>query len=110
MINILVIDDEFSRLEKILNYIKKHYKFEFEVSHIETFQLTALNDADIVFLDHDLGAGGDVYEHLKTHADSINWENKQFIIHSMNPVGANNMMRLIQDYTRNVFKVPFSNL
>jgi hypothetical protein len=29
MINILVIDDEFSRLEKILNYIKKHYKFEF---------------------------------------------------------------------------------
>ena len=71
------------------------------------------NVYDIIFMDHDLMATG---KNASGHglADILNQEkiatNTPIIIHSMNPVGAENIRRALMNTHSNVTVVPYSVL
>ena len=112
MINIVIIDDEMSRLATILNWIKYNIQVddEFGVTHSPEFRESLVLGADVVFLDHDLG-GVDVYDELKKIDFSQRDPNTiNFIVHSMNPVGAKNIMNLLLDEGFRATRVPLSNM
>jgi len=97
---ILIIDDELVRKPKLVQFIKERTGCsDDEILQITDFDLHLLNQADIIFLDNDLGTGTDVYDHIKQHVDNINFEGKFFFVHSANPVAARNICSLLNDYT-----------
>lgn len=64
---------------------------------------------DIVFLDHDLGddpgvgSGMDVVKWVAENKPQV----KVFVVHSMNPVAAENMRSLLDNSGYAVYKIPF---
>ena len=111
MTRIVIIDDEMSRLATILNWIKHSTSIEDgEVSHSPVFNTELVLNADVVFLDHDLG-GVDVYDELKkVDFSDIEPDAISFIVHSMNPVGARNIMNLLMDEGFRALRVPISSM
>jgi len=112
MIRVVVIDDEMSRLATILNWIKRNIQLddEFDVTHSPEFREDLVLGADIVFLDHDLG-GVDVYDELKKiDFSEVDPTTINFIVHSMNPVGAKNIMNLLLDKDFRATRIPLSNM
>jgi CheY-like chemotaxis protein len=101
---ILILDDDLSR--------HKHFKANLighELTHTETAQecidQIANNELfDYIFLDHDLGGnvyvesgkntGYEVAQYLANNPDKIPGKRK-VLVHSLNPVGAKNMARII---------------
>lgn len=74
---------------------------------------------DVVFLDHDLGGEENVESDSKnTGAEVCRWvsmhpgncADTRFIIHSLNPVGAMEMERLLRDAGLKVVRIPFLTL
>lgn len=113
MIYVVIIDDEMSRLATILNWIKHNINLpeeELHIIHSPQFRCDLVRGGHIVFLDHDLG-GVDVYEELKKcDFSDVDRNDTNFIIHSMNPVGARNMMNLLADEGFKPTRVPLSSM
>jgi len=114
---ILFLDDDKLRHE----YIESIFKdIDQELTHVWNFDecVSALhnNEYDIVYLDHDLnffveGVKGRLVE--LTGYDVAKWivmhltYKPRIIVHSWNPVGADNMYTLLHDNGFNVVKRPF---
>lgn len=72
---------------------------------------------DLVLLDHDLGGKQFVAENeFETGSQFVRWlvethpDNKStFLVHSYNPVGADNMVALLQKAMMDVVRIPFGD-
>lgn len=88
---VLIIDDEAVRVPNITAWLEYKTNEPLEVTHSATFR-GDFDNFDIVCLDHDLGTG---YEDVHTGVRRVFPEgysgDAQVIIHSMNPVGAENI-------------------
>jgi len=103
MFRILIVDDEAVRVPTLLRYAEILRPDEdIETTHVTTVpENSVFADYDMVFLDHDLGVfGGDVYEVMRRRFFAYEplGSSPVFIIHSMNPIGAGNLARLLVDY------------
>jgi len=101
----LIIDDDTCRVGTIRAWARRH-GIRGDVVHSTVFDTGLLGEADVVFLDHDLGSE-DVYSSLRGVDFSL-LQDTVFIVHSMNPVGAANLVTLLKDNGIIVFRVPFS--
>jgi CheY-like chemotaxis protein len=102
MKKILIIDDSINRIEYFIKNLRiQHTNTDISVSWAESYDSVidklTINKYDLIFLDHDLG------ENSKTGADIAEWmkENNKLntliVIHTMNPVGRNNIKNVIPD-------------
>lgn len=89
--NVLIVDDEYVRIPAIAQWVNERYGGKCNVTHLTYVPIT-FEGFDVVFLDHDLGIEGNVYDALRNRSmdDFIG----KVVIHSMNPVGAQNLARL----------------
>ena len=101
---ILILDDDKSRHEQFSKNFKQH-----ELTHVyhvqDAIKRLSTRIYDAVFLDHDLGGMSDVESGGKepTGYDVALWLSQnidhcpdQIYIHSMNPVGAQNIKKLLR--------------
>lgn len=91
---ILILDDEEGRH----SLFRKKYNIH-ELTHAytadEAIDYLSKHKYDIVFLDHDLGTRATGIKVAKwMHSNKID---AQVIIHSLNPVGAENMKHILKD-------------
>lgn len=111
-LNIFILEDSQDRIE----YFKKQFEMHNLVIHTEitkdTYYTLEHNKFDILFLDHDLEShiirreksGKDVAMFLsgnKLQTKSV------IYIHSMNPIGANNMLKILDKAGYEVQWIPF---
>jgi len=108
MARILVIDDEQSRFEGIETMLRLQPGHEITYS-TGTDALERIKEGwDTIFLDHDLGLDyTDGYELAKTISEN---PPHQVIVHSMNIVGAKNIVNLLKNYVYDVRHIPYSTL
>jgi hypothetical protein len=89
MKRVLIIDDDAIRVSALSRYAGWIVPGA-EIVHSETF-VADWDGYDMVMLDHDLGRGGDVYDHVRK-AFPEGYDGLALVcIHSMNPVGARNI-------------------
>lgn len=101
---LLFLDDDKNRTKKAVS----HYSLRYEVYDVETAQqaiqvLDAISPFDVVSLDHDLGgqvycpsddnSGYAVAKHIASMPEDK--KPKIVIVHSFNPVGADNMLAVL---------------
>lgn len=88
--NILLVDD--------LRTFNGDYPYALAKTVAEALELLeGETNYDYIFLDHDLGEGGDIFQvvgWLLTHGD---YPVKTIYIHSSNPVGALRMLRALEN-------------
>jgi CheY-like chemotaxis protein len=100
---ILILDDDLGRHQ----YFAKNYAIH-ELVHVTTAQEAIdqlkVNTFDVVFLDHDLGgmvmveSGGKEptgYDVAKWLSENPNRQPKRVFVHSMNPVGSQNIKNVL---------------
>lgn len=102
---IIVIEDENVRLETIRNFIHRQYGPLVNVSYYNRVPKN-FHSYDVLFLDHDLGDQGDVYDILRKY--DLSYFEGDVVIHSMNPVGARNLAALFPN--ANVSIIPYSKI
>jgi len=107
---VLVVDDDPSRFVAMKATILNHK--DMEIFYAPSSQMAkvmlAAKKWDIVLLDHDLG-GEDESGYAVAQAVLLN-PPYQVIVHSMNPVGALNIMRLLSGHVRELHRVPYHRL
>lgn len=116
MTKVLIIDDETIRIPIITSHIER--SISPEKVHIECRIYVPPNDVlaryDIVYFDHDLGNGGDTYHVLsrRYHQGETLPFTLCAYIHSMNPVGAKALEKLLLiDYgLERVSRMPFDEI
>lgn len=106
---ILIVDDEEVRVPVIKDYMTSFVAgdIDYHVEHVTTMPATFVG-YDIVFLDHDLG-WQDVYHEIRK-MKSKQLGNAQFVVHSMNPIGARNIANFLKDHKLEALIVPFSKM
>ena len=93
MMKVLIMDDDQIRVPTLEQLGRRFVGDEnAEVTHSEVFQ-SNWDDYNLVMLDHDLGAGGDVYDHVREAYPQGYDGDAVILIHSMNPVGARNIYK-----------------
>lgn len=97
MSRVLIIDDDAVRVPTLSAYAEMIVHGA-EIVHSETF--TADWDGfELVMLDHDLGSGGDVCDHIRK-AFPEGYDGPALVcVHSMNPVGARNIVAALRSGT-----------
>lgn len=111
--HIFILEDNEYRMKKFREELAGH-----KIDHAETVQdgtsMVLANKYDLLFLDHDL----DGEEMVDSANDNTGYQLAEFIasftpnketpcvVHSLNPAGANNIMRAIP----HAVKIPFSSL
>ena len=101
----LIIDDDTIRVP-VLSRAAQDIIGECDVEHSVTF-VSEWEGYDLVMLDHDLGTGGDVSQHVKkAFPEGYDKSPPVIVIHSMNPVGA----RQIKDTLGRGIILPYSIL
>ena len=101
---ILVLEDNILRQEKFKQLFKNQELFIFDDIR-KAFDSCQINDFPVCFLDHDLDQKHWVnsneentgYQFIKKLIANQLLKHSLFYIHSMNPVGANNMLNLLLD-------------
>lgn len=93
MKKVLVIDDDSVRIQTLTEYAE-HLMGPVEVTHSLTFT-SDWEGYNLVMLDHDLGAGGDVSKHVRKHFPEGYDGDAWVIVHSMNPVGAREIVHTL---------------
>jgi len=89
----LIIDDDAIRVPTLTRYATSLLG-ECEVTHSLTFT-PDWEGFDLILLDHDLGKGGDVSRHV-SEAFPEGYNGRAWVIvHSMNPVGARNIVHTL---------------
>ena len=107
MVRVLIVDDEAVRVPRITAYARAMLQGEdIEVTHATRLPRD-LGEYQVVFLDHDLG-GVDVYGDVRRRPPGV-FAGKHVVVHSMNPVGAANIMAAITD-AASVRRVPLSSM
>jgi CheY-like chemotaxis protein len=108
---IFVLDDDIKRIEWFQEIFPN--QLEYARSVAEALPKLRSNPYDIVFLDHDLAVGSSPAVDGIALADTLAKEGIQtstpIIVHSMNPIGADNIRRALSR-THNVTIVPYSVL
>ena len=114
MAKLFILDDQKIRHELFEIRYKDH---DIVSAYTATEAITALeeSDFDYIFLDHDLGLQvytvsneNSGYEVAKWISENYKNVNVRIIIHSFNPVGANNMLHVLFDAGfKNIISVPF---
>lgn len=101
---LLIIDDDFVRVDVISRYLGA-------TTHVhKTLVPRRFTGFDVVSFDHDLGPEGDAYDAIRI-IDPKNFPRDTiYIVHSMNPVGANNIRGLLEGYGLKVRVIPFGNM
>ncbi len=109
---ILILEDNPMRIDLFRRFVGGKARFQiFEtawpaIKALQTFKY------DLIFLDHDLGGqqmvtddkiNGTGYDVAKALANTLN-KDTQVVVHSCNPVGAKNMMAVLNDKTH---AIPF---
>lgn len=92
MSRVLIIDDDGIRVPALSWFARGTYLGpDAEIVYSETF-VADWDDFDMVMLDHDLGPGGDMYDHVRRVFPEGYDGPARIVIHSMNPVGAANLV------------------
>ncbi len=99
--NILVVEDSEERNQHFRQWLQGH-EFSIAINAEEGLRLLHAKKYDVIFLDHDLGDRSGVpsddpntgYAVAKEIPNSIN-KDAQVIIHSMNPVGSQNILNVL---------------
>lgn len=102
----LIIDDDAIRVPKISAWLRSAFGVSYADLRVE-HSLVYRSDwtgFDVVCLDNDLGAGGDVITHVLRDPPLIG--SAQVVVHSMNPVAA---QRLV-DHFKTAIRVPFGQM
>lgn len=89
----LIIDDDAIRVPTLTRYAESLLG-TCEVEHYPMF-MANWDDFDLVLLDHDLGEGGDVSRHVSEAFPEGYGGKAWIIVHSMNPVGARNIVHTL---------------
>ena len=121
---ILIVEDDDNRIMQFKIQFLVYKDVIITKSSAEAVGLVKDIKFDVIFLDHDLGicpetgdktcrvflksGTGTGYEVAESIKDSIN-ENTLVIIHSWNPAGANNMMKVIPNNVYAPFGTPHFN-
>lgn len=114
---IFVLEDNENRIQLFRDFFTKYgiiAHYATSVRNAERMYQRA--NPDLLFLDHDLG--GQVYvdsDEPNTGYQFVKWlkENdplwraRSYVIHSMNPVGVDNMIEELGDETKNLWRIPF---
>lgn len=114
---VFVLEDNLNRIElfqSLFAYRGDEHSYATNFDDAVSMYLEA--DADVVFLDHDLG--GRVYvdsEEPNTGYQFVKWivendpnlERKRFFIHSWNPIGSTKMLTYLIESGANAFALPF---
>ena len=110
---IFILEDDPNRMVKFMKELTGH-----RVDHAETvdigFAMIKADKYDLLFLDHDLGGAQMVdsseentgYELAKLITSSTSNKETPCIIHSCNPVGADNMVKVLP----HAHRIPFFSL
>ena len=107
MARVLVIDDEYTRFCKIQDMLSKQGHAIYYSDGTDASD-RLMEKWDVIFLDHDLGLeDSDGYTLAKSIADN---PPHQVIVHSMNVVGAKNIVALLRPHVYDVKHIPFSTL
>lgn len=106
-VRVLIVDDEAVRVPRITAYARALVPGREVVVTHEVLLPHDLTPYELVFLDHDLG-GVDVYDEMKRLPPDA-FVGKHVIVHSMNPVGAVNIMRAVTG-AASVRRVPLSSM
>lgn len=114
---ILILEDNPNRIYQFHRIFKNQILFIFD-NVLEAINSCQDNIFDVMFLDHDLdnkiwvksselNTGYSFVQTLITN----NWQRNALIyIHSMNPIGANNMLNLLKDNGYDGIWIPFHQL
>ena len=89
--NILVIDDDVARHEWFTARYEKH-RIAPATTVDEAKGIIEWDDYDVAFFDHDLGDGGSMIELARWILEKGFLKHTKIIVHSMNSVGANNIV------------------
>ena len=106
---ILILEDDKNRID----FFKKHFN-RHELIFVDSCR-SALNNLynqkfDIVYVDHDIPSdnpNNNGYKLIKKVVESKLQKKASFLIHSMNPVGANNMLKTLQHNGYDAHWIPF---
>ena len=97
--HILFMDDDTDRYDRLRKKLPEAIKITHCSDALTTMEAIRTNEYDLVMLDHDLGygaPGGDgieVAKWLSRSRDEYKWKSGcTVIVHSLNPVGAGNMI------------------
>lgn len=112
---IMVLEDSQARIDFFREKLVAHEAYYF-TTVADAIQFISNNAIDMAFLDHDLeqhhGVESDRpdagYQFVKYFTDKELAKNALFIIHSMNPVGAQNMYALLKEHDYFVEKIPYN--
>lgn len=108
---VLFLDDDQIRIDDMKGLLPPGTKY-IKTGKGAINQLSKGEEWNILFIDHDLGETGE----YRTGYDVALWIAKnepiirKIIIHSMNPVGSNQMYMLFKNAKYNCTKVPYSIL
>jgi len=109
---ILILEDNFERIEFFKQLLKNHDIFITKDIQV-ALDFLRLNQCEVIFLDYDLGEDhltslNNGYELVKKIVEEKLQPNSQFYIHSLNPIGANQMVNLLRDYNYKAIWHPYS--
>lgn len=114
---ILILEDNLDRIEKFKQLFINQKLYIFD-NAIEAFQSCFNTEYNVLFLDHDLGGKIWVdsneentgYEFVKLLVESGLQHKALIYIHSMNPVGSNNMLNYLKQFGYDGIWQPFNLL
>lgn len=90
----LIIDDDKVRVPVLTKYAEEIVGTG-TVVHSTTFTAENWDSYDLILLDHDLGEGGDVSHHVRKAFPEGYHGTAWIVVHSMNPVGAKNIIHAL---------------
>jgi DNA-binding response OmpR family regulator len=110
MQNILVVDDDITRLDRMKATILNNpdYDVYYAATTLMAQDFIKWQKWDVIFLDHDLGEE-DGSGYIVAQAVLKN-PPYQVIVHSMNPTGAENIMKLLKGHVQELHRIPFHKL
>jgi hypothetical protein len=111
-LNIFILEDSESRIEWFKKQFDNHNLIICSEINDNTYALVTENKYDIIFLDHDLESHllrrNDNGNTLALYLANANLQSHAiFYVHSMNPIGANNICRTLEKAGYEVQWIPF---
>lgn len=116
--NIFILEDSAERIWLFKNKLKDNNDLTFSDNVEASKTILSENKFDVLFFDHDLDGRVFVsskdentgYQLAKWIANETSIKVPQVIIHSMNPVGAENIRKEAEKFADEVHKIPFPAL
>ena len=111
---LFILEDDPSRIVRFKKMFGNDHEMTFTEHAEEALNILKEEEFDVIFLDHDLGGRQMVlseeedtgYQVAKRMDKTVNKETI-VIVHSHNPVGATNMVNVLTNGVRRVYRLPF---